>query len=77
MGLNGVALPANFREAIRVHSARTGVVRTDDLELVPESEASVRRALHYYVPCAVRGRVVAVIGLGRSAHGALLSSEDL
>ena len=77
VGLNGVTLPANFREAIRVHSAKTGVVRADDLELVPESEASVRRALHYYVPCAVRGRVVAVIGLGRSAHGALLSSEDL
>src|SRR4029453_5363905 len=37
----------------------------------------VRRVLHYYVPCVVRGRMVAVIGLGRSAAGALLSSEDV
>jgi len=29
------------------------------------------------VPCVVRGRMVAVIGLGRSADGALLSSEDV
>ena len=37
----------------------------------------MRRALHYYVPCVVRGRMVAVIGLGRSVDGALLSSEDV
>ncbi len=37
----------------------------------------MRRALHYYVPCVVRGRMVAVIGLGRSTGGALLSTEDL
>ena len=35
------------------------------------------RALHYYVPCVVRGRMVAVIGLGRGMGGALLTSEDL
>ena len=54
-----------------------GVVRTDDLDLIPETTGFVRRALHYYVPCVVRGRMVAVIGLGRSADGALLSSEDV
>ena len=48
------------------------VVRTDDLDLAPETTGFVRRALHYYVPCVVRGRMVAVIGLGRSADGALL-----
>jgi two-component system NtrC family sensor kinase len=52
-------------------------VRTDDLDLIPETTGFVRRALHYYVPCVVRGRMVAVIGLGRSADGALLSSEDV
>ncbi|HEX8096933.1 MAG TPA: ATP-binding protein, partial [Pyrinomonadaceae bacterium] len=31
----------------------------------------------YYVPCVIRGRMVAVIGLGRSMDGALLSSEDV
>src|SRR2546425_2644783 len=70
-------VPQDFREMIRVRSAQTGVVRTDDLDLVPETSGAVRRSLHYYVPCVVRGRMVAVIGLGRSADGALLSSEDV
>jgi PAS domain S-box-containing protein len=30
----------------------------------------------YFVPCAARSRVVAVLALGRSTDGALLSSED-
>jgi PAS domain S-box-containing protein len=62
---------------IRTRSAETGVVRADDLESSPEGDGYVRRVLHYYVPCVVRGRMVAVIGLGRSADGALLSSEDV
>lgn len=70
-------VPPDFREMIRVRSAESGVVRTDDLDVAPEAAGFVRRALHYYVPCVVRGRMVAVIGLGRSADGALLSSEDV
>ena len=70
-------VPPDFREMIRTRSAETGVVRADDLDLQPETTGFVRRALHYYVPCVVRGRMVAVIGLGRSTGGALLSSEDL
>ena len=70
-------VPPDFREMIRTRSAETGVVRADDLDLVPQTSSFVRRALHYYVPCVVRGRMVAVIGLGRSASGALLSSEDV
>ncbi len=72
-----VIVPPDFREMIRRRSAETGVVRADDLDLMPETTGFVRRALHYYVPCVVRGRMVAVIGLGRSADGALLSSEDV
>ena len=72
-----MVVPPDFREMIRVRSAESGVVRTDDLDLVPETTGFVKRALHYYVPCVVRGRMVAVIGLGRSADGALLSSEDV
>jgi two-component system, NtrC family, sensor kinase len=72
-----ISVPADFREMIRTRSAETGVVRADDLESSPEGEGYVRRVLHYYVPCVVRGRMVAVIGLGRSADGALLSSEDV
>ena len=72
-----MVVPPDFREMIRIRSAESGVVRTDDLDLTPEASGFVRRALHYYVPCVVRGRMVAVIGLGRSADGALLSSEDV
>jgi PAS domain S-box-containing protein len=72
-----VVVPPDFREMIRVRSAETGVVRADDLERVSDSVGSARRSLHYFVPCVVRGRMVAVIGLGRSVDGALLSSEDV
>jgi len=69
-----VVVPPDFREMIRVRSAETGVVRADDLDLNSEP---VRQVLHYFVPCVVRGRMVAVIGLGRSVDGGLLSSEDV
>jgi len=72
-----IIVPPDFREMIRIRSAEMGVVRADDLDLTAESTNFVRRTLHYYVPCVVRGRMVAVIGLGRSADGALLSSEDV
>ena len=36
-----------------------------------------RQELHYFVPCVVRGKMVAVLGLGRAGDGSLLSSEDL
>jgi two-component system, NtrC family, sensor kinase len=72
-----VVVPNDFREMIRVRSADSGVVRADDLDLNSDASGSVRRALHYFVPCVVRGRMVAVIGLGRSVDGALLSSEDV
>jgi PAS domain S-box-containing protein len=71
-----IVVPPDFREMIRVRSAESGIVRADDLDLNPDA-VSVRRALHYFVPCVVRGRMVAVIGLGRSVDGALLSSEDV
>jgi two-component system NtrC family sensor kinase len=77
-GLSGeVIVPPDFREMIRVRSAANGIVRADDIDLSYEATGFVRRALHYYVPCVVRDRMVAVIGLGRSTGGALLSSEDL
>jgi PAS domain S-box-containing protein len=70
-------VPPDFREMIRVRSAETGVVRADDLVIGSDAPILARRALHYYVPCVVRGRMVAVIGLGRSVDGGLLSSEDV
>jgi two-component system, NtrC family, sensor kinase len=74
-----IVAPPDFREMIRVSSAETGIVRADDVDLGlgSDTSVSVRRALHYFVPCVVRGRMVAVIGLGRSVEGSLLSSEDV
>ena len=72
-----IYIPPDFREMIRVRSAESGVVRADDMEIAPELAGAVKRELHYFVPCVVRGRMVAVIGLGRSVDGALLSSEDV
>src|SRR2546430_1306261 len=75
--LSPMQVPNDFRDMIRTRSAETGIVRADDLEMAAERNGFVRRVLHYYVPCVVRGRMVAVIGLGRSGDGALLSSEDV
>lgn len=78
-------IPTDFRRMIRQKSAETGVVRADEFELSdseqpdlePASTAPVRQELHYFVPCVVRSKMVAVIGLGRASDGSLLSSEDL
>src|SRR5688572_10618070 len=82
------SVPADFRQMIRTKSAEKGVVRADEMELTETDVAGngangnghgrlVRQELHYFVPCVVRGRMVAVIGLGRTSDGSLLSSEDL
>lgn len=71
---------ADFRQMIRAKSAQKGIVRADELDLETETsdpQNFVRQELHYYAPCVVRGRMVAVIGLGRAGDGSLLSSEDL
>ncbi len=36
-----------------------------------------RQELHYFVPCVVRGKMIAVLGLGRASDGSFLTSEDL
>ncbi|MGI8811378.1 MAG: ATP-binding protein [Pyrinomonadaceae bacterium] len=83
-------MPADFRQMIREKSATTGIVRADELdqaesEPAPSSNGNgnghhripKRQELHYFVPCVVRSKIVAVIGLGRASDGSLLSSEDL
>jgi two-component system, NtrC family, sensor kinase len=78
-------IPADFRQMIREKSAGKGVVRADEIE-IHDTDAvrpngngkhPVRQELHYFVPCVVRSKMVAVIGLGRASDGSLLSSEDL
>jgi two-component system, NtrC family, sensor kinase len=74
-------VPNDFRQMIREKSAKTGLVRADELEIseheTSDGQGFIRQELHYYVPCVVRGKMVAVIGLGRGVDGSLLSSEDL
>ena len=77
-------IPADFRTMIRQRSADKGIVRADELDLQDEDldehtspTPAMRQELHYFVPCVARGKMVAVIGLGRASDGSLLSSEDL
>ena len=81
VGLNGYKIPNDFRTLIRTKSAQKAVVRADELELLEvettDGQGIRRQELHYFVPCVVRGKMVAVIGLGRATDGSLLSSEDL
>jgi two-component system, NtrC family, sensor kinase len=78
----GVNLPPDFLNFLRQESGASGIVRADALDST-DSDAdeysdpnSPRRQFSYFVPCAVRSRVVAVIALGRRGGGAMLSSED-
>ncbi|NOT61391.1 MAG: PAS domain S-box protein [Acidobacteria bacterium] len=77
-------LPLNFAEVLRERAAADGIafVGNDDFDAETDSGDSLAfptsgRALSYYAPCASRSRIVAVIGLGRTTDGGLLSSEDL
>jgi len=78
-------IPADFRTMIRLKSADKGIVRADEFDLPDIDQFNVngtnspviRQELHYFVPCVARGKMVAVIGLGRASDGSLLSSEDL
>ncbi len=78
-------IPSDFRQMIREKSADKGIVRADEFEIHESDGAEtngngrhpVRQELHYFVPCVVRAKMVAVIGLGRGRDGSLLSSEDL
>ncbi len=83
-------IPPDFKQMIREKSAERGIVRADEFESFDAEPAPAngngnghgkfvpaRKELHYFVPCVVRSKMVAVIGLGRGRDGSLLSSEDL
>jgi two-component system, NtrC family, sensor kinase len=80
-----IALPNDFRQLLREQSNATGIVRVTDPDLTDQfdedglgalSAKTSHKLFSYYVPCAVRSRIAAVIALGRTVDGALLSSED-
>lgn len=62
-------------------SSPDGIIRAEEVGAEADAEGEEFVAPHcrlfYYVPCAVRSQVVAIIALGRTADGAMLSSEDL
>jgi len=84
-------IPNDFRQMIRQKSADKGIVRADEFEFTEiekihssgngsgngNGKTIIRQELHYFVPCVVRSKMVAVIGLGRASDGSLLTSEDL
>ena len=76
IGLNGYRIPNDFRRMIREKSAQSGIVRADELELLEVETTNGngirRQELHYFVPCVARGKMVAVMGLGRASDGSLL-----
>ncbi|MGA2904933.1 MAG: histidine kinase dimerization/phospho-acceptor domain-containing protein, partial [Candidatus Korobacteraceae bacterium] len=44
----------------------------------PSAREAIRRLeLNYYIPCTVMGRMIAVLGLGKTVEGDFLSSEDV
>jgi hypothetical protein len=76
-------LPDDFLTLLRARSSADGIARVEEFENDDEPDGldslafpSPHRALSCFAPCALRSRVVAVIGLGRTSDGALLSSED-
>jgi two-component system, NtrC family, sensor kinase len=44
----------------------------------PGAQQTIARLdLNYFIPCSVQGRIIAVLGLGKTADGDFLSSEDV
>jgi signal transduction histidine kinase len=39
--------------------------------------AARQLGLHYFLPCQLQGRTVAVVGLGKTVHGEFLTSDDV
>jgi two-component system NtrC family sensor kinase len=80
-------VPPDFRQMIRQKTAEKGIVRADEFDLLEVETVGTngngngrmltRQELHYFVPCVVGSKLVAVMGLGRASDGSLLSSEDL
>ena len=86
-GIEGdVSLPEDVKKTVRLRAAGRGFIVASDLRREQEpladaegGEGSIFKGyeeLYYYVPCVVRDRMVAIIGIGRTTTGAMLTSED-
>lgn len=67
-----IVLPANLIVANDLESEPDLSLDSDALG----ASTAPFEELHYYVPCVVRDRMVAIIGIGRTTTGAMLTSED-
>jgi two-component system, NtrC family, sensor kinase len=85
-GIEGdVGLPMDIKRTVRIRSAGRGFVVVHDLRKEQDAVMDADgieglgrgyEELHYYVPCVVRDRMVAIIAIGRTTAGAMLTSED-
>ena len=85
-GINDeVSLPADIKKTLRIRSAGRGFIvardllREQDAQQDDEGLEAVGRGyqeLSYFVPCVVRDRMVAIIGIGHTTTDAMLTSED-
>jgi PAS domain S-box-containing protein len=73
-----ITLPGDIKRSLRVYSIGRGFITSADLlnDGSETDETITHDELAYYVPCVVRDRMVALIGVGRTTAGALLTSED-
>jgi two-component system NtrC family sensor kinase len=80
-----VDLPNDVKQIIRIRSLGRGFIVANDLRnghdgisdaYGLEAAGRAHEELFYYVPCVVRDRMVAIIGIGRTISGAMLTSED-
>ncbi len=61
---------------------RRGCLFFENTRNAPGETETARQAiaaldLHYYIPCRAQGRIVALLGLGKTAENDFLSSEDV
>ena len=79
-----VSLPADIKKTVRIRSAGRGFIVARDLreqDTQPDAEGLEPagrgyQELSYFVPCVVRDRMVAIIGIGQTTTDAMLTSED-
>jgi PAS domain S-box-containing protein len=68
-----VKIPGDFARWVRANAMVRGYALTEESD-----ESAEWAGIHYLVPCVVRDRLVAVIGVGRqTSDGSLLTSEDI
>jgi PAS domain S-box-containing protein len=79
-----VSLPPDIKKTVRIRSAGRGFIVARDLrEQDTQADAETLepagrgyQELSYFVPCVVRDRMVAIIGIGQTTSDAMLTSED-